>query len=162
MKLTDIFLFELKRNYKLFMWWIIAWAGMILLLLPFYDTFINGSGDFAQLFENLLEAFKVAFSIDAESFSSIAGYINTELTEILILSGSIFGLYLGVRSIGREISNKSLLFVISKPVERITVYSGKILNILFSLYYLTLFYLLLLLLELSFLQLQIHQQNIFL
>ena len=124
MKLTKVIDFEIKRHYKIFLIWTISWLGMILLLLPFYDTFSSGTSEFGKLFEELPEAFKIAFSIDENTLSSITGYLNTELIELLILCCSIFGAYLGIRSIAKEVSNKSILFTVTKPISRSTIFFG--------------------------------------
>jgi ABC-2 type transport system permease protein len=128
MNLLHITSFELKRNLRIFLIWTVAWIAMILLLLPFYDTFSSDNSDFGKLFEELPDAFKVAFNIDANTLSTITGYINTELVELLILCASIFGAYIGIRTIAKEISNKSLLFVVTKPVNRMTIFYGKALS----------------------------------
>ncbi len=130
MKLSSIISFEIKRNLRLFIVWTISWFGMILLLMPFYDTFSSETGNWGELFQELPEAFRVAFGINEDTLSTITGYINTELIEILILSASILGSYLGIRTIAKEISNKSLLFVVTKPVNRVTIFLGKAISII--------------------------------
>lgn len=128
MSFLDIFTFEVRRNLKIYSIWTFVWILIILGLLPFYDTFSSGSTDFGEIFQQLPDAFKVAFNINENTLSSITGYINTEMIEILILSASIFGVFVGVRSIGKEISNKSIHFLISKPVGRNSLYYAKFFN----------------------------------
>ncbi|MCA9381310.1 ABC transporter permease subunit [Candidatus Dojkabacteria bacterium] len=126
MKYLHIFNFEVKRSYKIFIWWTIAWVLMILMLLPFYNTFSTQGQEFAQVYQSLPDAFKVAFNLNELSLSTISGYINTELMELLELFSCFFGLYLGSRSIQKEINNKSILFLLSKPVSRTKIFLAKV------------------------------------
>ncbi|MCA9386964.1 ABC transporter permease subunit [Candidatus Dojkabacteria bacterium] len=131
-KTLSIINFELKSLNRFYIWWNIAWISMILLIVPFYSSISEESEKFGELYENLPEGIRVAFSLDANTLSTIEGFINTELVELLVLATSILGLYFGARSIQREINNKSLLFLVTKPVSRFSIFFGKAKAVLIS------------------------------
>lgn len=132
MKILSIIKFELKSLNRFYIWWTIAWVSMVLLLVPFYESISAESEKFGELYENLPEGVRVAFSLDANTLSTIEGFVNTELTELLILSTSILGLYFGSRSLQREINNRSILFLATKPVNRFQIFFGKVKAVLIS------------------------------
>jgi ABC-2 type transport system permease protein len=124
-KFLAILIFDTKRNSLLISIWTIVWALLAFSFSTFYSS-VEDTEDFAELLEAFPEELLTAFASDPETFTTVAGFFNTEFTVLYLLSIGILAGYLGVAAIAKEIENSSILFLLSKPVSRISIYLSKL------------------------------------
>jgi ABC-2 type transport system permease protein len=125
MKFFHLTIFELKRLAVLFIIWTIIWAGMAYLIVSTYDAVAASSQELQKLTEAMPKELLAAFSMTSENLVTFEGYFNSKFGILFILAGGVLASYLGVARISKEISNKSLLFLIAKPVSRLQVFLAK-------------------------------------
>lgn len=125
----DIIKFETNRNIRGAVIFSAIWLILITLFLSFFDVLKESGEEFTQAFSEF-DDILVAFSGDTESVTQIRGFYNVEIFTLLHLSLNIYAVYKGVGIIGREITDKSLLFVMSKPVGRFKIFFSKMIGLI--------------------------------
>ncbi len=137
----NIFLHELKAYRKS----IIIWAGsMAALSALFIFIFSSAAGDFEavkNIMENVPEALRKVLSIYVDSISTLEGFYSFVFVYI-VLCGAIQAMNLGTSIVSKEIREKTADFLLTKPVDRKTILTAKLLAALFSLIITNIIYLL--------------------
>ena len=77
-----------------------------------------------------------AFGLDKISMSTILGFFGTECYIFITLFGSIYAMLLGASILSKEEGEKTIEFLLAKPVTRSTIVTAKMANAFF---YITLF-----------------------
>ena len=124
--------FETKKNLLGAVIFSITWLALIALFLMFFGTIKDSAEEFIEAYKNFEDIF-IAFSGDINALMEIRGFYNVEIFSFLHLSMNIYAAYKGVSMIGKEITDKSLLFVLAKPISRLKIFTSKILAILLPL-----------------------------
>lgn len=124
MNLT-VFKFEFKKNLKSVLIWAVAWSLMALLTFLLYEEVAKSQEDIEKLLDSFPEELLKAFATDKDSFAKISGYFSSQVLSLEILATSIYGVFLASGSLGKEISNKSLTFLLSRPISRVSIFMSK-------------------------------------
>ncbi len=123
----NILRFELRRNVKAFLIWTAAILAFVVWMLSVYKSSFSGLGagvtEFTQYFP---ESMKKAFGIDRLDLTSITGYFGMEVHLFIILFGSMYSTLLSSSLLSKEESEKTVEFLLSRPVTRTSVVTQKL------------------------------------
>ena len=130
-----IFLRELKRNIKGFSIWtvclVLSNVGMMLM----YPTFADQSEEYQELMKKFPKEMLEGLGMDKLNFSQILDYF-AYIFIYIMLFGAAYAMILGISIISREENEKTIEFLLAKPVTRNGIVTQKIMAVLF---YITLF-----------------------
>ncbi|MFW5720205.1 MAG: ABC transporter permease subunit [Candidatus Dojkabacteria bacterium] len=124
MNLT-IIQFGLKKNIKIIIIWSVIWALMSVMTLALFTSIKEQASQLEDLLSSYPESILEAFGTTATSLTTVEGFYSSQVLSLLLLAGGIFAVYLGVNSTGKEISDKSISFLLSRPIGRYTIYFSK-------------------------------------
>lgn len=119
--------FEFRRNLRAFLIWTAAILAFVVWMLSVYESSFSGLGaginEFTQYFP---ESMKKAFGIDRLDLTTITGYFGMEVHLFIILFGSMYSTLLSSSLLSKEESDKTVEFLLSKPVTRTSVVTQKL------------------------------------
>lgn len=113
-----IFQREVKRAQKALWIWIAALGGMSFLIMSVYPQFADNQDQLNELIKLYPEAMLKAFNIDSLGFDTPMGFYAIEGYLFVTLFGSIYAAMLAGGIIVKEESDKTIEFLLSKPVSR--------------------------------------------
>lgn len=122
-----ILLRELKANKRSLAIWAAAIGGLNVLMMAIYPSFTDEVA-LESLFEMYPESFLKAFGLDVLSLANPINFYATEAYFIVVLFGGIFAAILGASILAKEEEEKTIEFLLSKPITRNQVLSEKILS----------------------------------
>lgn len=127
-----IFKRELKRNFKYFAIWTALMCLMFIYMAALYPTMMEQSEAMQKMMEGFPEGLLKAFNFDLMSdFKDITNFFASEPFVLWLLCGSIFAMLLSSGILSKEESDKTIEFLLSKPVTRNNIITQKLLNALF-------------------------------
>lgn len=126
---VHIFINEIQRKYRGVGFWVIGMMLYSFMMILLFDSFADQLEEMVSVFGDLYEGILAAFSSSAESLATFEGFFSVEYISFGLIIGAIYGAYLGVSTVGKEISNKTIAFLLSKPVSRLSTYISKFLGI---------------------------------
>ncbi len=126
-----IFLRELKRNRKAFVIWILILAGFNAMMFAFFPSLSGEAQKIKDLMDVYPDSMKSAFGLDRLDMSTIMGFYGIENYLFIALLGSIYAMLLGAGILSKEESDGTIEFLLSKPVTRNKIVTGKALCVLF-------------------------------
>lgn len=126
-----IFLRELKRNRKAFIIWTVALVLFNVMMMSFFRSITGDVQKLDELVKSYPEGILKIFGMDRLSMSDVLGYFGTEAYVIITLLGSIYAMLLGSGIISKEESDKTIEFLLAKPVTRTRIVTSKALCVLF-------------------------------
>lgn len=123
----------IKREFKINLKSLIIWTSILVLMLILvfciYPYIINE--DTLNSLDDMMEMFPPellkAFNMDLYSISTSFGWIKTEGYMFITLIGSIYSGLLGSSILSKEEKDKTIEFLISKPIKRKDIVTSKIL-----------------------------------
>ena len=120
---------ELARNRKSFITWTISLVSSSILMLmffPYMDLKMDALGD---MLKQMPEGMLSALSLENMDFSKILSFFAYEFQYILLFS-VIYAMQFGASILSREESERTIEFLLAKPVKRSNVVTSKILCLL--------------------------------
>lgn len=117
---------DLVRNRRTFLVWTMSIALLSVWLVSMYSSVAGPGTNIQQYAEQFPESFKKAFGLDRLSLSDILGYFGTEVHIMIILFGSIFAVLLSSSLLSREENEKTIEFLLARPVSRQQVVTEKL------------------------------------
>lgn len=127
--MKHIYLKELKRNFKSWFIWTVALSIIITVGMIFYPIFMEGNliKEMKALFETpIMNTLMAGFGADIATFSDLLGFFVTYGAIYNTLLGAVYSILLASNILSKEENNKTAEFLLSKPVTRNEVYSGKL------------------------------------
>ena len=125
-----IFWRELRRNWKSFLIWALLLIGLNGLTMAFYPTVAKESEQFTKILEQMPGGLRAAFNLDQLNIGDILGYFGTRAYMLVTLFGSIYVMLLAAGIIAKEEGERTIEFLLAKPVTRNTVVTAKALCVL--------------------------------
>lgn len=125
----NIFLFELKSNFKSNLVWIIVLCSVAYFFMMIYPAFYANSKDLIEVFNRYPKEVLVAFGFDIDQFFSAIGFYCFVLIYIELIA-SMQAMVLGLGTSGRELRLRTSEFIITKPVTRLQIMFAKTASIL--------------------------------
>lgn len=116
---------EVRRAQKALWIWVIALGGMSFLIMSVYPQFAENQDQLKDLMELYPEAMLKAFNIDALGFDTPLGFYAIEGYLFVTLFGSIYAAMMAGGIIVKEESEKTVEFLLAKPVSRGRVIAEK-------------------------------------
>lgn len=129
MNLT-IYKYILKKRWLSLLVWTIVWVGMAALFMSLFETFKEQADVTAEYIQSFPEGMLTAFGIDPELFfSDIKHFIGGEFLTFYIVAAAVFGGIIGTSILGDMIKDKDLIFWLTQPVTRLSLYFKIIISI---------------------------------
>lgn len=122
----NIFRHDLARHRRSFLVWTIALTVLSTWLVSLYSSVVGPGFDIEQYVKQFPESFQKAFGMDRLSLNDVLGYFGTEVHLMIILFGSIFAVLLSSGLLSREENEKTIEFLLAKPVKRHQVLTEKL------------------------------------
>ncbi len=117
---------DLIRNRRAFLIWTISLTVLSVWLVSMYSSVAGPGMEIQKYAEQFPESFKKAFGLDRLSLDNVMGYFGTEVHFMIILFGSIFAVLLSSSLLSREENEKTVEFLLARPVTRQHVVTAKI------------------------------------
>ena len=124
-----LYLRELSDNKKTFFIWIAVLIVMNILSFSVYPSFADASSDFQELLQNYPEAVIKMISADQLDFSKILHFFGMEVYLFITLLGSIYAMILGSGILAKEQDDKTIEFLLAKPLSRKNIVNSKIMAV---------------------------------
>lgn len=121
-----IFQRELRRSRKALIIWSLVMAGLIIWLLSMFPSFAEQQNTMNELFDAYPESMKKMFSMDQLSLGTLMGFYGIEVYMMTTLLGSIYAALLASNILAKEESEKTIEFLLSKPVSRNQIVAEKL------------------------------------
>lgn len=128
-----VFLREMARNKKALIIWTIVMVLMSVFLMTFFPTVSEQAEELDKLMQQYPEDLVQAFNMDRLKMTDPIGFFGTEAYLFMTLFGSIYAMILFSGFLAREESEKTVEFLLSKPVTRVGTLTAKILSGIVSL-----------------------------
>jgi len=113
-----VFRRELKRNFRSWAIWTVSIVGYLALIMSVYPTMVAQNKDLAKLYAAFPKAMLSAFNLDRLSLADVLGFYATEGLILLLLASSIYAIQLASGILAKEESDRTIEFLLSKPVTR--------------------------------------------
>lgn len=121
-----LFLRELKRNRKGLIIWSSIFVLYNIMIFSMFPTLSQQSESYKQMMKSMPSELMAAFNIDTLDFSNILSFFGVYSHLYFVLAGSIYAMLLGAGILSKEESEKTVEFLLAKPVTRTTVVTAKL------------------------------------
>lgn len=127
-----IFKREFLKNIKSLLIWSIILSVLIILMLSVYPQFAKDQKAMNDFLKVYPEAMKKAFGMDKLSFGTLMGYYGVEIYLMTTLIGSIYSALLASNIVAKESGEKTIEFLLAKPVLRTEIIAQKFLTVVIN------------------------------
>lgn len=124
-----VFKREWRKAQKALWIWILALGGMSFLIMSIYPQFAENKDQLQELMKLYPEAMLKAFNIDQLGFDSALGFYAIEGYLFVTLFGCIYAAMLGGSMLVKEESDRTIEFLLAKPISRTQIVVQKALAI---------------------------------
>jgi len=107
--------------------WGLGVAALGLILVPFYDVFMEQQGDFMQMIESYPPEFLAFFGGDASSLATPQGYLGMYGFSMLPVILGIFAVIAGSGLLASDEESGRLDLIVAHPVSRTALFWGRVL-----------------------------------
>jgi ABC-2 type transport system permease protein len=126
----NIYRREIQVNLKSLLIWTTALAGMGVLVMAFFPTIARQAETLERLVAGLPPGLLAAFGLQNLSMTDILGYYASKHYLMVTLFGSIYAILLASGIISKEESDRTIEFLLSKPIKRSAIVNYKCLSLL--------------------------------
>ena len=130
MRMMNLFLKEFRWNLKSLLIWIIIFVAFALMYIPITDHLIAQADDMIQFMERLPEVLLQMFHLDTEIMTRPEGIFGGEGMSFVYILSAIFAAMMANSLFAKEFENKTIEYLLVKPVSRTAVYISKLAVIL--------------------------------
>lgn len=124
----NMYLRELRINFKSLIIWLIVLIAFGIMVMAIYPTIAKEAETLEALMAALPKGMVDAFGYDKVSMTNIMGYYATEHLMWVSLLGSIYAMMLGAGMLSKEENDRTIEFLLSKPVNRSEIVTAKLLS----------------------------------
>ena len=117
---------EMKRNSMSFYIWTASLAVYIFFVMSVFPTMAKNSASTEQYIKSMPPAMLKMFGLDKISMATVLGYFGTEAGIVLLLGAGIFCMLLGTGMLSKEDDDKTIEFLLSKPITRTQMITEKV------------------------------------
>ncbi|WP_066291107.1 ABC transporter permease subunit [Bacillus sp. FJAT-29937] len=125
-----IFKREFRRGQKSLIIWSLVLAGLIIWLLSIFPQFAEGQKSIQTLFDAYPESMKQMFGMDRLNLGTLIGFYGIEVYMMTTLLGSIYAAMLASNILAKEENEKTIEFLLSKPVSRSQIVAKKLMAVI--------------------------------
>jgi len=122
----NVFFREFKAYRKSTLIWILSLCTLVVVFLLMYPAFTKDVDVTRELMAGLPLAVRSALDISLQNFFTIYGFF-AYLFTFISLAGAVQAMNLGVGIVSKEDSGKTVDFLLTKPISRANVITGKLL-----------------------------------
>lgn len=116
---------EWKRSRKSLLVWSLILAGLIIWLLSIFPQFAEQQESMEKLFEAYPDSMKDMFKMNELSLGTLIGFYGIEVYMMTTLLGSIYTAIFASNMLAKEENEKTVEFLLSKPVTRNEIVAQK-------------------------------------
>lgn len=135
----NIFIHELKTYRKSTIIWSLSLIAIMIIFMSMYSTFAEDAKGFMKIVENYPEAIRNAMGFNQENFFTILGFYSFPLS-FITLCAAIQAMNLGTSIVNKEVREKTVDFLLTKPVTRTKILTAKLLAAFVSIVVTNIFY----------------------
>jgi len=117
---------ELKRNVKALVIWSAALGALVFIMMSVFTQMAQEAELLEQLTSAFPEGLHRVFGMDTLNMASVLGFYGVEVYSMTTLFGSIYAAVLASGILSREQSEKTIEFLLSKPVTRTRILTEKL------------------------------------
>jgi len=121
-----IFKREFKRNMKSLIIWSAALSALVIVMMSVFTQMSEQADLIDQLMSAYPESIRSAFGMDTLNMATVLGFYGVEVYTMTTLFGSIYAAILASGILSKEQSEKTIEFLLSKPVTRTRVMTEKL------------------------------------
>lgn len=121
-----VFKREWLRNAKALLIWSLVLGAMVVLTLSIFSSMAGEQESMEELMKAYPESLQKVFGMDRLDFSSLIGFYGIEVHFMTTLFGSIYAVMLGSGMIAKEENDKTIEFLLSKPITRTRIVGEKL------------------------------------
>lgn len=127
-----IFMHELKQNRKSLIIWTVAIAFLLATCIFLFPEMKGEMDSVSEVFSSM-GGFSEAFGMDKVSFGTLTGFYSVECGNILGLGGAFFAAFTAVTILAKEEKDHTGEFLLTHPVSRCGIVTGKLIAVLVQL-----------------------------
>jgi len=124
----NIYLRELAVNRQSLVIWSTLLAGLGILMMGFYPTIAKEAETLEKLIAVMPKGLLAAFGLEKISMTDLLGFYATKHYLTITLLGSIYAIMLSSGILSKEESEKTIEFLLSKPISRSEIVTSKLLS----------------------------------
>lgn len=121
----NIFLHEIRAFGKSTIVWTVSLIALVLFFMSLFPSFAKDADQVNELLQTLPEALRKAVGIEIGHFTSILGFYSYVFMYIS-LCGAIQAMMIGASILSKEVREKTVDFLLTKPVSRTTIIVSKL------------------------------------
>ncbi|WP_244835018.1 ABC transporter permease subunit [Clostridium sp. BJN0001] len=121
----NIFKREIYKNRKSFIVWTIILLVLSLYVVALFPTMADQADRMKDVFKSMPKAFLDAFNVNKLDMGTILGFFGMEGYLFITLLGSMYSILLGAGIISKEEDEKTIEFLLSKPISRNNILVSK-------------------------------------
>lgn len=114
----NIFKREIYKNKKSFIVWTIVLLSLSLYVVALFPTMADQADKMKDVFKTMPKAFLDAFNVNKLDMGEILGFYGMEGYLFITLLGSMYAILLGAGMVSKEEDEKTIEFLLSKPISR--------------------------------------------
>ncbi len=122
----NLFLREMKRNSISFIIWLLLMVLVNALMLASFGSVAEMATNTESMLSQYPEEFVKAMNLDILQMTNILHYYASRSFLLLTILGSIYAMILSSCIISKEESDKTIEFLISKPISRTSIIASKL------------------------------------
>lgn len=126
----NLFLRELKVNRRSWLILSVSMALLTIITMWVYPSIASEQSRIDQLISTYPKELLAAFHLDELSLADILGFYATESYPFILLLGGMFAILLAGGIMAKEESEKTIEFLLARPVTRSQIVSGKMMVVL--------------------------------
>ncbi|WP_260631246.1 ABC transporter permease [Bacillus sp. S/N-304-OC-R1] len=121
-----IFRREFRRGQKSLIIWSLVLAGLVIWLLSIFPQFAKSQNSLESLLDAYPQSMKQMFGMDQLNLGTLIGFYGIEVYMMTTLLGSIYAAMLASNILAKEENEKTIEFLLSKPVSRSQIVGEKL------------------------------------
>lgn len=118
---------ELQVNWRSLVVWSVSFASYNVLMFLIYPTIADMSLVYSEIMKALPREMLLAFNIHLDFADNILSFAATYTYLYFLLAGSIYAMILGASILSKEENDKTIEFLLAKPITRSTIVTAKML-----------------------------------
>ncbi len=126
MRIANLFLKDFRWNLRSLLIWIVIFAAFSLMYIPITDHLLAQADDMIQFMERLPEVLLQMFHLDTEIMTRPEGIFGGEGMSFVYILSAIFAAMIANSLFAKEFENKTIEYLLVKPVSRTAVYLSKL------------------------------------
>ncbi len=125
---------EFKINIKSLMIWVVVLLSLYIMIFAMYPSLVNEEtqASLMEMMNSMPSEILASFNMDIVGIDSAYGWFKTEGYTFLVLTGALYSAILGSTILLKEESDKTIEFLLSKPISRNNIVTSRIITGVFN------------------------------